>query len=54
MQTNQTGIAKIKPDDIISYKDEAVVTTRMMADFYSTDRKKILGRVDELVNMKYD
>ena len=36
MNTNQTGIAKIKPKDIIEYKEVAVITTRQLADFYGT------------------
>ena len=43
MQMNETGIAKIKPKDIISYKDVAVVTTRMLADFYGAIPMRILN-----------
>ena len=41
MDTNQTEMAKIKPKDIIGYKDVAVVTTRMLAGFYRTEINNI-------------
>ena len=37
MQTNQPAISTIKTKDIIGYQNVAVVTTRMLADFYETE-----------------
>ncbi len=43
MKTNQPAIPTIKPKDIIGYQNEAVVTTRMIADFYGTKVMRILN-----------
>ena len=39
----QLQLPTINPDEIIAYRSVAVVTTRMLADFYETDRKQILN-----------
>jgi hypothetical protein len=46
MNTNQTGIAKIKPKDIIEYKEVAVITTRQLADYYGTEINNVRNNFD--------
>lgn len=46
MQTNQPQIATIKPKDIVGYKNVAVVTTRMLADYYGTEPRNIRVNFD--------
>ncbi len=43
MQTNQPQIATIKSKDIVGYQNVAVVTTRMLADYYETEPAQVLN-----------
>lgn len=46
MQTNQPQIPTIKSKDIVGYQNVAVVTTRMLADYYGTETRNIRVNFD--------